>query len=75
MDDMYFVINEKAIALDELGAPIVCDVVSCDDGTSYVDWDSFDLIDWLDLLPQEYQLYKAAVDFLQQNAQQSMYVK
>lgn len=59
-DQMYFVIDGHAIALDETGTPVICDVN--DDGS--VDWESFDLIDWIDLLPDEYQLYKAAVDFL-----------
>ena len=42
------------------------------DGTP--DWDSRDLIDWMDLLPEDYQVYKSAVDFLQANTQ-LMYVK
>ncbi len=70
-DEMYFVINGKAIMLDEMGAAVVCDVLE----NGEVDWDSFDLIDWMDLLPDQYQLYKEAVDFLQTNATQSMYIK
>ncbi len=70
-DEMYFVINGKAIMLDEMGAAVVCDVLE----NGQVDWDSFDLIDWMDLLPDQYQIYKEAVDFLQTNATQSMYIK
>ncbi len=70
-DEMYFVINGKAIMLDEMGAAVVCDVLE----NGQVDWDSFDLIDWMDLLPDQYQIYKEAVDFLQANATQSMYIK
>lgn len=69
-DEMYFVIGPKALTLDEVGNPIICDVL--ENGT--VDWESFDLIDWMDLLPDQYQLYKAAVDFLQKYSV-PMYVK
>jgi hypothetical protein len=69
-DQMYFVIEDKAIMLDEMGTPVICEVN--DDGS--VDWDSFDLIDWMDLVPDQYQLYKASVDFLQQYTP-AMYVK
>jgi hypothetical protein len=70
MDDMYFVINQNALALDEFGSAIIAPVL--DNGT--VDWDSADLIDWLDLKPDTYQLYKATVDFLQEY-QSAMYIK
>lgn len=70
-DNMYFVINGHAILLDDAGTPVICDVN--EDGT--IDWESFDLIDWLDLLPDEYQLYKACVDFLQDHSTHLMYVK
>lgn len=70
MDDMYFVINQKAIVLDECGSPVIAPIF--DDGT--IDWDSSDLIDWLDLKPDTYQLYKAAVDFLQEY-QNAIYIK
>lgn len=67
MDSMYFVIENKAIALDEYGAAVICNVVSDDGETTYVDWDTMDLIDWLDLTPSVYELYKSAVDFLQKH--------
>ena len=69
-EEMYFVIGNKALTIDEVGNPIVCNLT--EDGT--VDWDSFDLIDWMDLLPDQYQLYKAAVDFLQKYSV-PMYIK
>lgn len=69
-EEMYFVFGQQAITLDEMGNPIMCDVLV--DGS--IDWDSFDLIDWIDLLPDQYQLYKAAVDFLQKYSV-PMYVK
>jgi hypothetical protein len=69
-DGMYFVISGHAIAIDEMGTPVICEMNP--DGTP--DWDSFDLIDWMDLVPQEYQIYKSVVDFLQANTQ-PMYVK
>jgi hypothetical protein len=69
-EEMYFVIGTEAIMLDEIGTPIVCDMNP--DGT--VDWESFDVIDWMDLNPNQYDLFKAAVDFLQQYTP-SMYVK
>jgi len=69
-EEMYFVFGSQAITIDEVGNPIICDVLK--DGS--VDWDSYDLIDWLDLLPDQYQLYKAAVDFLQ-NYSLPVYVK
>ena len=70
-DEMYFVIEGNAITLDEVGAAVICNVNQ--DGT--VDWDSYDLIDWMDLNPDQYQLYKAVVDFLQQHIPDPMYVK
>jgi hypothetical protein len=69
-DGMYFVIGSNVIALDDTGTSIICDMNP--DGTP--DWDSRDLIDWMDLLPEDYQVYKSAVDFLQANTQ-AMYVK
>jgi hypothetical protein len=69
-DEMYFVINGQAIMIDQMGTPVICDMNP--DGT--VDWDSFDLIDWMELLPNDYDLFKAAVDFLQANTK-AMYVK
>lgn len=70
-DDIYFVIHQQAIMLDEMGAPVIYDLN--DDAT--INWDSEDVIDWLDLLPDEYQLYKAAVDFLQSHITSPMYIK
>jgi hypothetical protein len=70
-EEMYFVIGTEAITLDEVGTPIVCDLNL--DGT--VDWDSYDIIDWMDLNPTRYDLYKAAVDFLQMYTPYPIYVK
>lgn len=70
-EDMYFVVDNHAITLDEAGTAIVCDLN--EDGA--VDWDTFDLIDWMDLKPDQYQLYKACVDFLQEHSTYPMYVK
>jgi hypothetical protein len=70
-DEMYFVINSNAITLDEMGAAVICNVFE----NGAVDWDSFDLIDWMDLSPDQYQLYKAVVDFLQDHSTHPMYVK
>lgn len=67
---MYFVIGGNAITLDEMGTPVIC--VVNPNGTP--DWESQDLIDWMDLVPQEYEVYKSAVEFLQANTQ-IMYVK
>lgn len=69
-DQMYFVIDNQVITLDEMGTPVTCELNN--DGTP--DWESFDLIDWMDLLPDQYQLFKAAVDFLQKYSI-PMYVK
>ncbi len=68
---MYFVVGHNAIALDETGTAVICDV----NETGTPDWDSFDLIDWMDLNPDQYQLYKACVDFLQEYSTHPMYVK
>lgn len=65
MDQMYFVIAGNAITLDELGTPVICALN--DDGS--INWESQDLIDWIELIPQEYEIYKSAVDFLQFNMQ------
>jgi len=70
-EDMYFVIGKHAISIDDAGTPVICDMNQ--NGT--VDWDSFDLIDWMDLTPDQYQLYKACVDFLQIYAPHPMYIK
>jgi hypothetical protein len=70
-DEMYFVIGAEAITLDEMGTAVVCDLNS--DGT--VDWESFDVIDWMDLNPVRYELFKACVDFLQQHTPSPLYIK
>lgn len=70
-EEMYFVIGNEAITIDELGTPVVCDLNP--DGT--VDWHSFDVIDWMDLNSNRYELYKACVDFLQKHTPTPMYIK
>lgn len=70
-DEMYFVVDGLAITLDELGAAVIGEVFP--DGT--VNRDSTELIDWIELSPDQYQLYKDAVDFLQTHSTQSVYVK
>ena len=71
---MYVVINEKAIALDELGNPVICDLI-CTDDREWVDWDSADTIDWLDLPPTTRKIYQAAVDLVQTHEPKAYYVK
>ena len=71
---MYVVIQDKALAIDFTGTPIICDVIQNDD-TEYVDWDTADPIDWMDLNPDQYQLYKDTVDFLHSVTQPNVYVK
>lgn len=70
-DQMYFVIDGKVLAIDEFGAPIICNLTQ--DNTP--DWDSEEYIDWLELLPQTYDIYKAAIDFLQQYQSIPAYIK
>jgi hypothetical protein len=69
--EMYFVVDGLVITLDEVGAAVIGEVFP--DGT--INQDSIDLIDWFDLTPDQYQLYKAAVDFLQTYSSQSAYIK
>lgn len=71
---MYVVIDNKAIAIDYNGTPIICDLIQQDD-IEYVDWDSADPIDWLDLNPDQYQIYKDTVDFLHSHVRNEVYVK
>lgn len=71
---MYIVVQDKALAIDDLGQPIICNVVHNDD-IEWVDWDSEDVIDWLDLSPTTREIYKKAVDFLQTHEQQAFYIK
>ncbi len=70
-EEMYFVIGSEAITLNEMGVPIICDLNP--DGT--VDWETYDVIDWLDLKPNQYDLYKACADFLQKYTPYPMYIK
>ena len=71
---MYVVIDTQAIAIDFTGTPIICDLVQQDD-LEYVDWESAEPIDWLDLNPDQYQLFKNTVDFLHTNTQTQVFVK
>lgn len=71
---MYVVIDNIAIAINFTGTPIQCQILQQDD-IEYVDWDSADPIDWLDLNPDQYQVYKETVDFLHQFTQQPVYIK
>lgn len=72
---MYFAIRGKAIAIDQVGNPIICNLITEESGDQFIDWDSADVIDWLDLSPTTYSLYKDAVDFLQQHTHQFHYIK
>ena len=74
---MYVVIQDKALAIDELGQPIICDLVRDDDDCmiEWVDWDSADLIDWLDLSPTTNKIYRQAIDLIQNCEQKAYYVK
>jgi hypothetical protein len=71
---MYVVIHNKAIALDELSQPIICDMHQSGH-SEYVDWDSQDSIDWLDLSPNTYKIYKSAVDLLNSHSNEVYYIK
>ena len=73
-DFMYVVIGTKALAVDYSGTAIICDVVEEND-IEYVDWDSADPIDWMDLLPTQYEVYKNTIDFITSNIQHSVFVK
>lgn len=68
---MYVVINGEAIMLEN-GTPVSY-LVDEDDGT--IDWTSQDTVDWEDMLPNEYKMYKAAYEFLQTYTSQSVFVK
>ena len=75
-DCMFVVLNNKALAIDFTGTPIQCNLIQDhENDIEYVDWDSADPIDWLDLKPDQYQLYKMVIDFLHQFSQQPAYVK
>ena len=68
-DCMYIVVGNKALAIDYNGTAISADIIQ-DDDVEYVDWDSADPIDWIDLQPIQYQCYKSCIDFLHQFANQ-----
>jgi len=68
---MYVVINGEAIMLEN-GSPVSY-LVDENDGT--IDWTSQDTVDWEDMLPNEYKMYKAAYEFLQNYASQEVFVK
>ncbi|ADO99170.1 hypothetical protein Np050604_072 [Cyanophage S-RIM44] len=70
-DLMYVVINGEAIML-ESGAPVSY-LVDDNDGT--IDWTAGDTLDWDDMLPEEYKMYKAAYDFLTTYTPSNIYVK
>ena len=67
---MYVVINGEAIMLEN-GTPVSY-LVDENDGT--IDWTSQDTVDWEDMLPNEYKMYKAAYEFLQNYASQEVFV-
>lgn len=73
-DCMYVVLLDKAIAIDFTGTPIICDVVEEND-VEFVDWDSAEPIDWMDLNLDQYQLFKETVDFLHANTTREVFVK
>lgn len=68
---MYVVINGEAIMLEN-GTPVSY-LVDENDGT--IDWTSQDTVDWEDMLPNEYKMYKAAYEFLQNYSSQEVFVK
>jgi hypothetical protein len=74
---MYVVVQNKALALDELGQPIICNLIrdEHDCMIEWVDWDSADLIDWLDLPPTTNKVYRQAIDLIQNCSQKAYYVK
>jgi len=70
-DLMYVVINGEAIMLEN-GAPVSY-LIDDNDGT--IDWTSQDTVDWEDMLPSQYQMYKTAIDFLQTYSPSTVFVK
>jgi len=70
-DLMYVVINGEAIMLEN-GAPVSY-LIDDNDGT--IDWTSQDTVDWEDMLPSKYQMYKTAIDFLQTYSPSTVFVK
>lgn len=70
-DLMYVVINGEAIMLEN-GSPVSY-LVDEEDGT--IDWTASDTVDWEDMLPGEYKMYKTAIDFLETYAPSSIFIK
>jgi hypothetical protein len=70
-DLMYVVINGEAIMLEN-GAPVSY-LIDDNDGT--IDWTSQDTVDWEDMIPSQYQMYKTAIDFLQTYSPSTVFVK
>ena len=70
-DLMYVVINGEAIMLEN-GAPVSY-LIDDNDGT--IDWTSHDTVDWEDMMPSQYQMYKTAIDFLQTYSPSTVFVK
>ena len=46
-----------------------------DDNDGTIDWTSQDTVDWEDMLPGQYQMYKTAIDFLETYAPSSIFIK
>ena len=69
-DLMYVVINGEAIMLEN-GSPV--SYLVDDNGT--IDWTTQDTVDWDDMLPHDYKMYKAAYDFLMAWSPSCIYVK
>jgi hypothetical protein len=70
-DLMYVVVNGEAIMLEN-GTPVSY-LVDYDDGT--IDWTSQDTVDWEDMLPDEYKVYKSAIDFLHTHSPSTVFLK
>ena len=68
---MYVVVNGEAIMMEH--GQVVTYLVDENDGT--IDWTSQDTVDWEDMLPNEYKMYKAAVDLLENYAPHYIYTK
>jgi len=74
---MYVVIQDKALSIDDFGQPIICNLVrdEHDSMIEWVDWDSADVIDWLDLSPTTNKIYRQCIDLLQTTETKAYYVK
>lgn len=70
-DLLYFVLHGEAILLDERGA--MCSCLVGENGE--IDWESMDVIDWIDLSPSENKLYRKIYDLLSELSTTTMYVK